>query len=290
MPATVLMEELDAFTYRDRIQRGAPVIVPVGAIEQHGPHLPLHTDVVLAKAMSRRLAEAVDGIVAAPVVYGYKSQQRSGGGNHLGGTTSLDAATVISIARTLTLEFARHGARQVVFLNGHFENYQFLYEGVEQATTQLSQRGEDVSALLLSYWDFVDEQTIEEIYRGTFPGWDVEHGGVLETSLMLHLHPEQVRLDRVMDLPAAQLPRYDRLPVRPELTPASGCLSSAASASEQAGRLLLDRTSAALAAALAPELGTPAQPPSETRAQSRAQMTAQTTAQATAQTTAHATA
>lgn len=254
MPRSVLMEELDAFTYRELIGRGAPVIVPVGATEQHGPHLPLQTDVLLAKAMSTRLAQAVDGVVAAPVVYGYKSQQRSGGGNHLAGTTSLDATTVIAIARTLTLELARHGARQVVFLNGHFENYQFLYEGAEQATTQLSQQGEDVSAILLSYWDFVDEETIEEIYRGAFPGWDVEHGGVLETSLMLHLHPELVHLDRVMDLPAAQLPRYDRLPVRPELTPISGCLSSAAAASESAGRLLLDRTSAALAEAIGAEL------------------------------------
>jgi creatinine amidohydrolase len=266
MHHTVLMEELDAFTYRELVGRGAPVIVPVGAIEQHGPHLPMSTDVLLAKAMSRRLAEAVDGIVAAPVAYGYKSQQRSGGGNHLGGTTSLDATTLISIARTLTTEFARHGATQLVFLNGHFENYQFLYEGVEQATTQLGQRGVDVSAVLLSYWDFVDDATIEEIYRGTFPGWDVEHGGVLETSLMLHLHPELVHLDRVMDLPPAQLPRYDRLPVRPERTPSSGCLSSAAAASEQAGRLLLDRTSAALATSIGAELGAQGTAPALTTA------------------------
>ena len=222
MPRSVLMEELDAFTYREAIADGAPVIIPVGSIEQHGPHLPLNPDVILSKAMSTRLAGVIGGLVAAPVVYGYKSQQRSGGGNHLGGTTSLDATTLISIARTLTLEFARHGARRLVFLNGHFENYQFLYEGIEQATAELAGRGQDLSAILLSYWDFVDEDTIEEIYRGSFPGWDVEHGGVLETSLMLHLHPELVRLERVMDLPAAQLPRYDVLPVRAELTPASG--------------------------------------------------------------------
>lgn len=254
MPNTVFMEELDAFTYRETIARGAPVVVPVGSIEQHGPHLPLQTDVVLAKAMSRRLAEAVEGIVAAPIVYGYKSQQRSGGGNHLGGTTSLDAMTVISIARTLTLEFARHGAQQLVFLNGHFENYQFLYEGLDQATTELTHRGQSVSVILLSYWDFVDQDTIDEIYEGGFPGWDVEHGGVLETSLMLHLHPELVHPERIVDLPPAQLPRYDRLPVRPELTPASGCLSSAVAASEWAGQLLLERTSATLAESVGAEL------------------------------------
>ncbi|GAB4100643.1 creatininase [Sinomonas halotolerans] len=254
MHHSVFMEEIDAFTYREAIAAGAPIIVPVGSIEQHGPHLPLNTDVLLSRAMGERVALALGGLVAAPIVYGYKSQQRSGGGNHLAGTTSLDAATLISIARTLTLEFARHGARRLVFLNGHFENYQFLYEGVEQATAELALRGQDVSAVLASYWDFVDEDTIEEIYQGSFPGWDVEHGGVLETSLMLHLHPELVHLERVMDLPPAQLPRFDVLPVRPELTPASGCLSSAAAASERAGQTLLERTSKALAESIGAEV------------------------------------
>lgn len=248
---SVFMEEIDAFTYREAVAGGAPIIIPVGSVEQHGPHLPLNTDVLLSKAMSEQLARSLNGLVAAPIVYGYKSQQRSGGGNHLGGTTSLDATTLISIARTLVLEFARHGASRIIFLNGHYENYQFLYEGAEQATSELAARGQDVSAVLVSYWDFVDQETIREIYQDSFPGWDVEHGGVLETSLMLHLHPELVRLDKVMDLPAALLPRYDVLPVRPELTPASGCLSSAAAASEAAGELLLERTSKALAAEIA---------------------------------------
>jgi creatinine amidohydrolase len=158
---------------------------------------------------------------------------------------------MISIASILTHEFARHGAERLVFVNGHFENYQFLYEGVELATAELSSRGAALEAMLLSYWDFVDQSTIDEIYAGSFPGWDVEHGGVLETSLMLHLHPGLVDLSRVMDLPPADLPRYDLLPVRSELTPASGCLSSAARASQGAGQLLMERTTAALAQAVA---------------------------------------
>ncbi|WP_138444017.1 creatininase [Sinomonas susongensis] len=254
MSTSVFMEDLDAFTYRERLATGGRlVIVPVGSVEQHGPHLPLTTDVLLARAVSGRLAEALGALVAAPIVYGYKSQQRSGGGNHLGGTTSLDATTMIAIARSLTLEFARHGAERVVFLNGHFENYQFLYEGVELATTELSLRtggGPGVEAMLVSYWDFVDDATLDEVYAGSFPGWEVEHGGVLETSLMLHLCPQLVDLGRVMDLPPAELPRYDVLPVRSELTPASGCLSSAARASKEAGRLLLERTTAALTEAI----------------------------------------
>jgi creatinine amidohydrolase len=252
---SVYMEDLDAFTYRSRIMDdGAPVLVPVGSIEQHGPHMPLNVDVLLSRAMAGATAVAVDGIVAAPVVYGYKSQQRSGGGNHIIGTTSLDAATMIAIAKTLTLEFARHGARQIAFINGHFENYQFLYEGVDLAIRELQQSGiKDVKVMLLSYWDFVDEATVAELYPNGFTGWDLEHGGVLETSLMLHLFPERVRMDNVVDAPPAVLPNYDVLPVNPDLTPASGCLSSAAEATADKGYILLERASAGMAKALARE-------------------------------------
>ncbi|AUI51359.1 creatinine amidohydrolase [Arthrobacter crystallopoietes] len=252
MRNSVYMEELDSFTYREKISDGkAAVLVPVGSIEQHGPHMPLNVDVLLSRAMAGSVAEAVGGLVAAPITYGYKSQQRSGGGNHIPGTTSLDASTVISIARTLTLEFARHGVRKIAFINGHFENYQFLYEGVDLAVTELQRAGiNDVKVMLLSYWDFVDEATIAELYPDGFTGWDLEHGGVLETSLMLHLYPEKVEMDKVEDLPPAVLPNYDVLPVRPELTPASGCLSSAAQATATKGEILLKRASVAMSAAL----------------------------------------
>lgn len=253
---SVYMEDLDAFTYRRRIAERAPVLIPVGSVEQHGRHMPLNTDVLLARALAGETAERVGALVAAPVVYGYKSQQRSGGGNHLTGTTSLDGATVTAIAKSLTVEFARHGARQIAFVNGHFENYQFLYEGVDLAISELQRSGVDgVRVMLLSYWDFVDEQTIEQLYPQGFPGWDVEHGGVLETSLMLHLFPNRVDLSQVADMPPAQMPPYDVLPARPELTPESGCLSSGSDATVDKGKLLLDTAASGMAQALSHEFG-----------------------------------
>ncbi|MFD1213058.1 creatininase [Arthrobacter sp. GCM10027362] len=255
MPNSVFMEDLDAFTYRRQLAEGnGVVLIPAGSIEQHGPHMPLNVDVLLSRAMSGSLAEAIGALVAAPIVYGYKSQQRSGGGNHLHGTTSLDAATIIAISKNLTLELARQGVRKIAFVNGHYENYQFLYEGVDLALRELRLGGvEDMKVVLLSYWDFIDEATIAELYPNGFPGWDVEHGGVLETSLMLHLHPGKVDVDRIADLPPARLPNYDVLPVRPELTPDSGCLSSAADATADKGEILLKRATAGMAAALETE-------------------------------------
>lgn len=255
MQHSVYMEDLDAFTYRRAIADPETVLlVPVGSVEQHGPHMPLNVDVLLSRAMAGQVAQELGAVVAAPIVYGYKSQQRSGGGNHLAGTTSLDGSTLIDIAKTLTLEFVRHGVKKIAFINGHFENYQFLYEGVDLALRQLAGAGiDDVKAMLLSYWDFVDDATIAELYPNGFPGWDLEHGGVLETSLMLQLYPEKVRMDLVVDTPPAVLPNYDVLPVNPDFTPASGCLSSAAAATASKGEILIKHASAAMASALEQE-------------------------------------
>ncbi|TRW42970.1 creatininase [Georgenia yuyongxinii] len=256
MVRSVFMEDLDAFTYRERVADGAPVLIPVGSIEQHGPHMPLSVDVLLSKAMAGAVAEHTGSLVAAPIVYGYKSQQRSGGGNHLTGSTSLDAATVIATAKSLVLELARHGVRKIAFVNGHYENYQFLYEGVDLALGELRLAGtQDVRVMLMSYWDFVDDDAIAELYPDGFPGWDLEHGGVLETSLMLLLHPALVAMDRVADIPPAVLPTYDLLPARPEITPPSGCLSSGAAATADKGQVLLDRASAGMVTAIRSEFG-----------------------------------
>lgn len=209
----------------------------------------LSTD--FAAAVARQL-----GALVAPVFsYGYKSQPRSGGGDHRTGTTSLSANTLMRLVEDVAGSFLRQGFRNVVVLNGHFENYQFIYEGIDQAITQARDDGLTSRGVLMSYWDFVDDETLQEVFPGGFLGWDIEHGGVLETSLMLLLHPEKVEMDRVVDHPPAEVTAYDIFPEDPARTPASGCLSSAVDASAEKGRLLFDAVRGAVSQALATELG-----------------------------------
>jgi len=157
------------------------------------------------------------------------------------GTTSLDGITLTNTIKDILKEFARHGVRNVVMVNGHFENSMFITEGVDLAIRELRWEGiRDFSVVILSYWDYVTEETIREIYPYGFPGWAVEHGGVLETSLMLHLHPHLVDMSKVVDQEPATFPPYDFFPVKPEWTPCSGCLSSAKPASAQKGKLLFE--------------------------------------------------
>lgn len=247
--------QIDAHTFATRLADGAPLLIPVGATEQHGPHLPMGTDALLSTAMATGVAERIGGLVMPSFVYGYKSQQRSGGGDHLTGSTSLDAATLIGVTHDVTASLLRQGARRLVLVNGHYENYQFLYEGVDLALRELDPTAaERTSVVILSYWDYVSQESIDHVYPEGFPGWEIEHGGVLETSLMLHLHPELVAMDRAPQHGPAEPRRFDRLPVVASRTPESGCLSSPAGSSADHGRVLAEQVVADLAAELRAEL------------------------------------
>lgn len=253
MKQSVYMEEMDAFTYREKLAGDAVVFVPVGALEQHGSHMAMCVDAALTKRMAGETAKAlqedtggaIQGIVSAPINYGFRSQQRSGGGFHLTGTVSLSGTTLISLAKDIVYNLIAHGAKKIVFMNGHYENYQFIFEGAQLALEKAAQNGiDDVKIQLLSYWDFVDDKTIEELYPDGFTGWDLEHAGVMETSLMLLFFPGLVDMGRMdpelyADLPA-KLPNYDVLPIIPGYTPPSGCLSHPDASTREKGVVLRD--------------------------------------------------
>ena len=198
-----------------------------------------------AEALAADTNGALQGIVCSAINFGYRSQQRSGGGFHLSGTTSLSGTTIISLARDICYSLIEDGARKIVFMNGHYENYQFIFEGAELALEKASAEGiKDVKIQLMYYWDYVDEATIEALYPDGITGWALEHAGDMETSLMLLFHPDLVDMDRIDDdlytgLPA-ELPNYDVLPIVADYTPPSGCLSHPGASTREKGEILRD--------------------------------------------------
>ena len=243
--------------FHARVKDGAtPILIPLGSMEQHGHHMPLHVDVLLPTEFASRVAERIGGLVAPSFTYGYKSQQKCGGGNHMPGTVSLEGQTLVHQLRDVIKEFARHGGRNFAIVNGHYENSWFINEAVDVALRELRWDGvSNVKVVVLSYWDFVNQETIDKIYPDGFPGWAVEHGGVLETSLMLALYPDLV-LQRAVDHPAAIFPPYDVYPVKREWTPASGTLSSPKNASREKGELMLSVCTEGIVKALRDEFAT----------------------------------
>lgn len=169
-------------TWRDlAVGDRAPIlVVPVGSCEQHGPHLPLHTDTVIAVALAEALVGQRDDCASTPPL------GITASGEHQGfpGTLSIgnDAMS------TLIVELVRSAdwASGVVFVNGHGGNV----TSMQAATSVLARERRRV----LTWWLRV-------------PGGD-PHAGRVETSLMLALAPHDVRLDRAE---AGVIPSNDEL-------------------------------------------------------------------------------
>ncbi len=228
-----------------------PILV-VGATEQHGPHLPLATDVVIPCELVKRLAIGVPVLLAPAITFGFKSKALSGGGQTFPGTISVDGATLMQLVREVVAELVRHGFRQIVVLNWHMENVNFVWEGIDQA--RRDRRLEDAAIVSIdSLSRSFSSRELAWLFPDGSPDWAREHASMVETSLMLALRPDLVHRDRVADDAAHEHPWYDVIPEPTRHIPASGVLASPSRASEAIGERLCEMYLARLAEAVCRE-------------------------------------
>ena len=256
MVESLMMAELSWPQWQQKIAGRAIVFIPVGATEQHGPHLPLNVDVILPTAVCVNVARQVGGLVAPTLPYGYKSMPRSGGGQTFPGTTSLDANTLSLTLRDIIRDLGVHGVRRVVLVNGHFENAWPVVEGLDLALRALRRDGvNDMMAMRLEYWDFVHRATLDKIFPNGFPGTELEHASLIETSLMLLLRPDLVEVAKIPQQGRAEFPPYDMFPPPPGYLRETGVLADARGASAEIGQWLMDDHVALITAAVKKEFG-----------------------------------
>lgn len=214
------------------------IILPIGATEQHGPHLPLCVDAVLAEGFANRIAEKINGVVAPTLSYGYKSKPLSGGGPLFPGTIDLNGATLQAVVMDILDEFVRDGFTKIYILSAHFENEPFVVEAMDLCSAKY---GDKVQLLLTNWWDPMSPNIIDKIFNEVpFPGWALEHAAVTETSLMMYFAPELVREDKILDTKNAEPGTYYRYPIEKGIVPETGILASAKSSSAEKGKIMVD--------------------------------------------------
>ncbi|MCK0195888.1 creatininase [Ancylobacter sp. 6x-1] len=257
MVDSVFMAELSWPEYQAKIKAGAPVFLSLGATEQHGPHSPLGVDVYLPTAVCERVARQVGGLVAPTLPYGAKSKPRSGGGEAFPGTTSLDVLTLILVVRDIVRALGRDGVKKIIVVIGHFENGWPAVEGIDLAFRDLAREGfDDVKIMRLEYWDFVEPATHHRLYHPKmFPGTELEHASLIETSLMMLVRPDLVEIDKAPDDGPAQFPSYDIWPTPEGFAPRSGVLADARGSTAEKGGWLMDDHVALITAAVKAEFG-----------------------------------
>lgn len=238
MRDSVFLAEMTWPEAAEKIAGGAPVLLPLGATEQHGHHMALGVDVVIPTAICERIARATGGLVAPTVPYGNRSQPKSGGGPAFPGTINLTAHTFSLVVRDVIVELHRQGVRRIVVLNGHYENIWPAIEGIELALDRIG-RDKDLTILRMDHWELARPETIERIFPDGYPGIELEHASVLETSLMLATRPDLVDLSRALHDGPARFRPYERFPKPPAEVPPSGVLSMTEGSTAEKGEWLL---------------------------------------------------
>lgn len=175
--------DIDSRTFERRLASNPLVILPVGALEAHGPHLPLGADQIQAEATAHALADAVDGIVAPTIPYG-----SAPGARRFPGTVSLSLAELGTHVAGVLGEFARTGVRRLLVLSGHAERGHMA--ALREAGDRTMRDHPETRVVVLSDYDFVYELRGQES-----PSAD-GHAGLLETSRLLALAPGSVGPER----------------------------------------------------------------------------------------------
>lgn len=230
------------------------VILPVGAIEQHGAHMPLNVDVVISSSFADRIAPELDAMVLPPIVYGYKSHPATGGGQGFPGTTSLNGATLIHLMLDILNETYRHGGRRFLIMNGHLENIAYIVEAMDLFLKHAS----EARVMAVAWWDVASEAMRNEIAREAgIERWEDDHAAMTETSLMLYFAPELVRKEAMLDEVAERRVGYTIFPTPEDLITDSGMMYKVEHASREIGEQLAEHISGALIEAARLELSVP---------------------------------
>ncbi|WP_073227255.1 creatininase family protein [Streptomyces sp. NBRC 110465] len=231
-------------------------IIPVGALEPHGPHLPLGSDTMISDHFARRLAAAVAGHVAPAVGYGVATPAQRLGGT-FPGVISITGATFTALVTDVLTALARHGYRRLILLNSAIDNIAFLCE----AARHLTENTPGARVMIVNWWDVVGEDFRNALAHETGTARaDDHHAGMVESSLVMHISPHTIRRDRLPADGGAEQPRrisYHLYPQPADTTTSTGIVYTAAHASPELGERVADQVAHQLADAVLREFAAP---------------------------------
>lgn len=197
------LSELTWVEARHLLSPSCTVLLPIGAIEAHGPHLPLDTDVVIATEVARRTAIRLRAageqfVVAPPLVYGVSYV-----GATFPGTLPLPPEVVSSTIKSVIAGLVAFGPSRFAIVNAHLEpaHIQAVRDGIERAKVS--------TGATIAFPDKREERWAadlsEEFRRGS------RHAGSYETSLLLAAAPDRVRRELLSNLPPVEIDLPGRL-------------------------------------------------------------------------------
>lgn len=177
-----MLEEMTAHEVSEALRVVDTVLVPLGTLEQHGPHLPIGTDALIPIEVARRVAERLNLLVAPPIYYGNSTSMR-----RMKGVFTVTPETLASFLSDICRSLASQGFKKIVFINGHGGNTQvldFIGHKLREET--------GVKIVRVDWWIVAFEE-ISRICEAS-----VIHADEGETSVLIACRPELVRMNKAV--------------------------------------------------------------------------------------------
>ena len=159
------------------------LIIPVGTIEAHGPHLPLGTDALIPEIIAESIASDIKALIAPTLYYGLTSSLL-----RYTGTSTLSQETLVNQLKEVILSYKQHGFEKFVIMNGHGGNIDAIRKALNDLWLE-----HRIKSIAIHWWIFAREVTLRVFGE---PG---AHAGVDETAFILHRYPELVREEYYTD-------------------------------------------------------------------------------------------
>lgn len=224
-----------SYTVGDAIEQARCAILPVGAVEAHGPHLPLGTDNVLAERLAQRLAEQTNSLVLPTLPYGQVWSLQN-----FPGSLTISNAALIQMLYDIGESLHRQGFGIYVMLNGHLGNAACMKDAA-----RLLYR--DYPALKVYYFFYPgSKEAIAEVRETPAAHGTYFHACELETSYMLYLAEEQVDMSlAIRDIPMLTI-EDDCTPTPWERFTSTAVLGDATLATRDKGERIIEASLAAM--------------------------------------------
>jgi len=184
------LDELTSKEFKRRVGPKSVVIWPIGAVEEHGPHLPLNTDSVQPEWVAREVAKMTGALIAPPFRFG-----NCGATSKFPGTISLSFDALRAVAYDVVSELARNGFKRIVVLSGHAGR---LHMAALRAAAEKVVAEKDVKIMVLSDYDIAYAMKDPDIPA------DDGHAGMIETSRTMAIVPKLVKAGK----PKAFSPKF----------------------------------------------------------------------------------
>jgi len=182
----MIWEELTSYEL-GQVDKRTPVVLPIAAIEQHGPHLPLATDRIIGEYFCGQLSEQLpDKVLVLPAISVGCSE------HHLDfpGSLSITHETMLNHITDIFNAVKLHGFTNFLLFNSHGGNL-----GIGQVFVEkFGHRNQDVNIHMISWWKVVADK-LSQVVEGGFGS--TGHAGEFETSLMMLIRPDLVRTDKI---------------------------------------------------------------------------------------------